>query len=932
MATNVNLGANVIFVDTTNIRGTINLPYTGDGIGRVLTFQDIGNNFGVNPLTLATTNGDTFEDQTTVRDFFFSGLTLTMIAAPNGMWFQSRVVGYPGPTGSMGATGSPGLQGDRYYTASEPIYIVPALSLSETFQVQPNLAYMQGTYILVVDSTNVNNNFNAVVQSYDKETGLLTAYNFTNINGLFGYADPIIYNINLNGIQGPTGPTGQQGIPGTAENTGATGPQGLTGPPGVAGPISTKAYYVSRVLEGLRSVDRVVIFDQLDTEKSQGNFDAIYNPNTGVLTNPKSYDLLMLLNFAIDGPNGYPWTVTIKDNTNDSNLWSWTVYPNQSGSENFSTTILLKPSHQVTVVFNQSSGSPVYTFQTNSTRISFTQMDYILGAIGPTGYTGKQGLPGTASNTGATGTTGPRGYPGLATNTGATGPPGIVGALPSKTFYYSQNIPQENNATFTFQPDSNDADYSFGNFSGSYSPLTGILTNDTQNIINYIVDIQLASDTGSSVYFSFKYSNTDELIWMSNYVDDSTINSDSHTITLYPNQGFYTSCYVTNNVGNWNILGNALTRPSRIKFTQLEYVMGVGGGGTGPIYTRSNIPSVSYYLSNPITPKGDQEIDVIFDILDNENSDGTVGFTYSSETGTLTNTSQDTLTLLVSGQLTTDNTQFDSSVMQPVIYLVKNNDNIISSSVVNFQGSSFSSSVIAAPGDFIKIKYKHNFQNPVSISAGRFTTRITFSQLDYIVGSGGGGPSSPTNLPTQSYYLINDIPASTSALVDVVFNTYDIQNSDGTVRFDYSTETGNLYNPTQGTLTLLVSGQITTDNTQFDYNVLQPVIYIVKNGDNILSSSVINFQGSSFSSSVVILPGESIKIQYIQHFQNLVNIKEGRFSTRICFSQLDYMSSGGGTGFTGPPGPVTIYSINFDGGSSSNSYIAGPAFDCGSSS
>jgi hypothetical protein len=943
MATNINPGANVIFVNTTNSSGVINLPYTGDGIGRTITFQDTANNFGVNPLTLATINGDTFEDLTTVRAFSFSGLTLTMIAGPNGVWFQSRIVGYTGSTGATGAAGSPGstgTAGDRYLTASSPAYIVPTINPSETLQVDTNLAYMQGTYVLVVDSTDINNYFNAVVELYDKDTGSLTINNFTNINGLFGYADPIIYNVNLNGIQGPTGPTGIQGIPGTATNTGATGPQGVTGAPGVAGPISTKAYYVSKTLEGLQTVDKVVVFDQLDTSKTQGSFDAIYDTNTGILSNPQPYDLLLLLNFAIAGPNGYPWTVTIKDNTSNTSLWNWVVYPNQSGSENFSTTIILKPNHQVAVVFNEANGSQIYRFQKNSTRIIFTQLEYILGAVGPTGCTGDQGIPGTSSNTGATGTTGPRGVPGLATNTGATGPPGTVGALPSSTFYYSQNTPEENGVAFTFQPDALDTNYSFGTFSGTYDPTTGILTNNTENVINYIVDIQLAADTGSSVYFSFKYSNTDELIWMSNYVDDSTINSDSHTITLYPNQGFYTSCYVTNNVGNWNILGNNTSKPSRVKFTQLEYVMSGGGGGgtgftgpTGPSFTKNNIPSASYYLSAPIIVSTEQEVDVVFDIKDNDNSDGAVAFIYSTETGTLTNSSQDMLTLLVSGQITTNNTQFDASVSQPVIYLVKNNDNIISSSVINFQGSSFSSSVIIAPGDFIKIKFSQYFQNSVNINPGRFSTRITFSQLDYIVGSGIPGPSEPTNLPTKSYYLTEDTATSTSSLVDIIFNAYDAQNSDGVASFNYSTETGSLTNPSQGALTLLVSGQITTDNTQFDYNVLQPVIYIVKNGDNILSSSVINFQGSSFSSSVVILPGEFIKIQYVQYFQNTVNIKGGKFSTRICFSQLDYISSGGGTGPTGPPGlGIPMYSITFDGGSSSNSYIAGPAFDCGSSS
>jgi hypothetical protein len=104
---------------------------------------------------------------------------------------------------------------------------------------------------------------------------------------------------------------------------------------------------------------------------------------------------------------------------------------------------------------------------------------------------------------------------------------------------------------------------------------------------------------------------------------------------------------------------------------------------------------------------------------------------------------------------------------------------------------------------------------------------------------------------------------------------------------------------------------------------------------------VINFQGGSFATSIILAPGDIIKFKYKQYFQNPVIINPGKFTTRITFSQLDYISGPsvgiqnetGPTGNTGPPGLAnTMYSISFDGGSSSTSYIAGPAFDCGSSS
>jgi hypothetical protein len=241
-----------------------------------------------------------------------------------------------------------------------------------------------------------------------------------------------------------------------------------------------------------------------------------------------------------------------------------------------------------------------------------------------------------------------------------------------------------------------------------------------------------------------------------------------------------------------------------------------------------------------------------------------------------------------------------------------------------------------------------------------------FSQLNrllmYYIGGGGGGYTGATgangvtgatganglngvtgatgpaftqkNIPTISYYLGSDIHVlkstdSSDNSVLINFNTLDPSNSDGNVSFIYDSS-GVLRNLTNDTLTILISGQITTDNNQFDNRVDQPLIYIEKNNYIILSSSVINFQGSSFSSSVIVSPGDTIKIKYKHYFNNIVNIIN--FNTHITFSQLDYVTgTGGTTGPTGSPGSVTVYSISFDGGSSTNVYTSGPAFDCGKS-
>jgi len=63
----------------------------------------------------------------------------------------------------------------------------------------------------------------------------------------------------------------------------------------------------------------------------------------------------------------------------------------------------------------------------------------------------------------------------------------------------------------------------------------------------------------------------------------------------------------------------------------------------------------------------------------------------------------------------------------------------------------------------------------------------------------------------------------------------------------------------------------------------------------------------------------------------IVNIS-GTFVLSVYNVNLDGIDGPtGSTGPTGASGSVTVYSITFDGGLSNNSYVSGPAFDCGSS-
>jgi hypothetical protein len=87
-----------------------------------------------------------------------------------------------------------------------------------------------------------------------------------------------------------------------------------------------------------------------------------------------------------------------------------------------------------------------------------------------------------------------------------------------------------------------------------------------------------------------------------------------------------------------------------------------------------------------------------------------------------------------------------------------------------------------------------------------------------------------------------------------------------------------------------------------------------------MSSSVLNYQGSSFSSTIILNSNESINISFQQYFSNSINILGGQYITRITFTQLNnvqvapgatgptgFIGSTGFTGSTGATGPIGAY-------------------------
>ena len=106
--------------------------------------------------------------------------------------------------------------------------------------------------------------------------------------------------------------------------------------------------------------------------------------------------------------------------------------------------------------------------------------------------------------------------------------------------------------------------------------------------------------------------------------------------------------------------------------------------------------------------------------------------------GYLTNTSDSTVVILVSGQVVTDNTILDLNYKQPVILLQQDSTAVVTSSVISFQGSTFTTTVILPASSKIRLQFEHFFPGTtLNILSGISNTRITFTQLSNVRGQDG---------------------------------------------------------------------------------------------------------------------------------------------------------------------------------------------------
>ena len=130
------------------------------------------------------------------------------------------------------------------------------------------------------------------------------------------------------------------------------------------------------------------------------------------------------------------------------------------------------------------------------------------------------------------------------------------------------------------------------------------------------------------------------------------------------------------------------------------------------------------------------------------------------------------------------------------------------------------------------------------------------------------GPTGPSlailPLPSQTWYLNNtdsslDLAATPNTPLRIPFNAELTQTG---LLTDLSFSDGILRNISSNTVVVLLAGQMTTDNRNLDLTSDQPEITLVQNGTIILKSSTINFNGSSFSTTVILEANDTIEMQY----------------------------------------------------------------------
>lgn len=245
-------------------------------------------------------------------------------------------------------------------------------------------------------------------------TGPIGNVGATGPTGAIGNTGPT----GLQGIQGVSGATGPQGLQGATGNTGVAGPQGNTGATGPQGIGGDSFFYLFQDDNVNNPQLGRITFDDNNTPVSNIYINEI---------NPDNNNILSWLNFISSIPNPTKGIIKVFSISNPSNF----VLMSVSG-----ISLTGPGTHAISISYITGNPLtyPIPHFNNNDSIVITFAMSGSVGAIGPQGQAGQQGITGATGPTGVagangiTGATGPTGINGINGATGATGPTGAAGS------------------------------------------------------------------------------------------------------------------------------------------------------------------------------------------------------------------------------------------------------------------------------------------------------------------------------------------------------------------------------------------------------------------------------------------------------------------------------------------------------------------------
>ncbi len=246
-----------------------------------------------------------------------TGATGPEVPGPTGPQGGQGITGPTGHTGILGPTGTTGAvgdPGDRYRSTSYTSIAIPLNPTQIQFTLEEHLAYSAGQEVIIAYDS--SRNFSAIVDSYDRNTGIMFATSvYSNGTGTYSF-----WTVNLakaqgrQGVQGTTGPKGDVG--GVTFKIGIDGSNGYTFE-GMAGTNPTLTLvrgmtYVFEFIDSTTSITHPLLLKDLSGNNLTSS-DGVYGNGTSRISFSVAYSTANDLQYVCSSFPSFASTIAISD-------------------------------------------------------------------------------------------------------------------------------------------------------------------------------------------------------------------------------------------------------------------------------------------------------------------------------------------------------------------------------------------------------------------------------------------------------------------------------------------------------------------------------------------------------------------------------------------------------------------------------------------